>query len=137
MYKVKRFSTSLLTKTAYKVSKPFAKNKTKLAKSLINKENSAKLGMFKAATNPGGLAADAVKAASERPVTGLLVTGGNLAAPVVPGITEGAIAIGKPIDKYAKSKAPNLYKAAAKVGSKVAPVARDVTNAAVNYAKYI
>ena len=78
MYKIKRFSSLKessysfpITKMAYGLSKPFSKNKIKLGRNLISKENKSKSFSYEASSNPGSVVAKGVKEASRNPVTRL------------------------------------------------------------------
>lgn len=134
---IKTFSISKTSKSIYGLAKKFTpkSKRMKLARKAVETDKKVKDTAFQLATNPGGIVQKGVEYGSKHPSTGLLWTAGNAAAPALPGITAGSIAVGSKIDKVGRKHLPGLYKGIEKVGGKLAPVGRDITNSAYNFAR--
>lgn len=135
--KIKKYSVSKTAKGAYNIAKKFTpkSKRMKLAKKAVETDKKVKSAAFELATNPGGIVQKGVEYGSKHPSTGLLWAAGNTAAPALPGITAGSIAVGSKIDKVGRRHLPGLYKAIEKAGMKAAPIASNVTNSAYNFAR--
>lgn len=131
------YSVSKITKSVYAAAKKVTpkSKKMKLARKAVETDKKVKGAAFELAANPGGVVKKGIEYGSKHPSTGLLWAAGNTAAPALPGITAGSIAIGSKIDKVGRKSLPGLYKAIEHAGMKLAPVASNVTNSAYNLAR--
>lgn len=131
------YSVSPVTKKVYNVAKKITpkSSRMKLARKAVATDQNVKKAVFEASTNPGGIIQKGVEYGSKNPITGSLIAAGNAALPAIPGTTEAGLVIGKRLDKLGRKSAPKIYKSIESIGSKLAPIARDTTNAAMNVAK--
>lgn len=131
------YSVSRVTKSVYGVAKKVTpkSKRMKLARKAVETDKKVKGAAFEIAANPGGVVQKGVEYGSKHPSTGILWAAGNTAAPALPGITAGSMAIGSKIDKVGRRYAPKLYEGIEKVGYKLAPVANGLTNSAYNLAR--